>query len=807
MQPEFFKKTDLEIKETKEEECDCRKCITQTERKLKSNKGQVSINGLMHLLKDPAEFILKAADKPKKSSNHLYDSGTHDPNKSKDFQMFIFTRDEYQHFTKNKFLWENCLFEEMTETQTELEGRALLLIMEILYQADYQEYLLNCRDILKKIKGVKGLTEKMQDLMIELETPILEDTHKTEEFVMLRDRKNKLRQELIELKEKNAIMQSKYKEKHGEVLIKISQWWKLSQIVSDIHNIKKITLAETLSSLRKSITKEGIEIRRLGVMIFDKLCFSLESEERALYGLIIMSIAENSIWNTKLGEYIKFFKLEHSRHWNDQLTRHNKPIFRFNNKMNLDPIRLYESAAGTADSFQPKLALASVLFPKLDRKQGIAVVGNDLDRVGNTNESQKRLSTNSKILTDTESTENFSEESSVAGYFGEISGRKNHMKAEKLRSVCLLENNVTGLKGAFIQIKKFENQFLEWLDDYSRPIWEFNFILDGKRVGPLEMLILLKALNTKKYLLDMKVLVGWYFSFYRQSKANSKKAKKEEKPEGKIKKTDNLDKSESQKKKLDSKDQNGFIDSARLSQSNAKKRRSTQFSKKSSQIELKFEKFTKEELTSLSNFSKSHYSEGWKILELLGQLKQNLIENIKDETVLNNKYFLEILPQKGVPMLIKFAQYLNQQYSTRFINSSRDLDSLQEEILECIETNRWLILDLHCLTPRLFEEIERCCRLRKSSNQSSLHTFQLFIVSDPERRLYDNLAPEIRMKFRYYKMKMEITFTELSVLATRCFGGCLMVENMPQQTIFENYIDLFISPMFGKTIHLNYDDL
>ena len=432
--------------------------------------------------------------------------------------MFMFTPNEYSDFKQNLFLWENCLFEEIKETTSELEGRAVIMLMEHLEHSQYQTYLLNCRDILKKLKGVDSLSQKMMEMMAALEQPLLEDLHATEEFVMLRERKFKLESELAKLKSDNAQTRMNCQRQNSEVLQKITQIWELCHIVSELHQVQKVTLSEILSCLRKAIVNGRVELRALAVSVFDKLCFCLNSEERVLFGLLIMIVSENQNSKTKLGEYLNFFNLEHSKHWKNEKANRELPIFEFKNKMKLNTVKLFKSAAGTTDSSQVRVSLASMMFPPklLDSLPTQSKTGSDLDKT--TTQSDKHILTISKSNTEYDSQDNFTEDSVRNSHYDESSLQKSNSKAQKLKLISSLENQVTGLKGALIQVLKFKNQFFEWLEDVSRPIWFFNFMLDGKKVGPVEMLMILKVLNLEKYLLDLKVFIDWYFSHFRQKK-------------------------------------------------------------------------------------------------------------------------------------------------------------------------------------------------------------------------------------------------------------------------------------------------
>ena len=691
--------------------------MTQSNHSLKKN--QTAVNFLLSLIEDPVTQMHKIRkDLEKESLNFLNDS--EDWSRSAKFQLMIFTKDVYQEFIAIRVLRQHCLFEEFLERRSDLEGKLTLLFMELLKPDLHQSYLLNCREILKGIKRAKHLHRKMVDLVLKLEDDLIASASELGEFVSLRNDLSQCNVGLRNLKKKNAGILGTIRKEYNCFIQKIISMWRVALLICEYKTLRRVTIQEVLASLRKSISKRRhINLKRLSNFFFSIVKFSLETVERELLGAIFVFLVENSNFEVPIGQVIELALEEDSR-----FEAEGHPLMQLNQEMQVNENTTLNGFFNSVEHHKGDGSQSSLIFDHL-------ILKNMRWTMQTEQTSQSRVSTMMS---------NLGEESLSKERLSEAFTQEENLAAQKVNSVIFsqqqisrllrLEQRVHNLKGLVVEILKIENNFHEKTQDTSKPFWAFEFQLDGRRLDPIEMLLILKAVNFDKYLVDMGIFVQWYYSLLVLQKVPSKQ-------------------------------------SALPSESGS------EVSKPNRQFQ--FGNFSVEELAHLVFFSKRNYKETTKEFYILMNLEVDLTESIKQSQGTSQRYFIDSMPEEGLVYLKSLAQKKNVMYNFFYIYTENQMGELWRVLQKSKDENRWLIIELALFSLDIFKCLDQFMHTLDQQH-SSLHSFQIFIISPPNLHIFDIIPMKFRESFKYYRLAMKFPLSFTINKFFLCFKRILQVD-------------------------------
>lgn len=481
--------------------CDCTRCRNLTRFDNQTNSNQNAINHLLTLIKEPDQYIKQIYNEIEKESlNFLKD--TDDFSKSSKFQLIIFTKDNFKIFKENPDIKETCFFEEFLETRSDLEGKLNLLFMELLDSKMHQNYLLNCREIVKSIKKQKKIKKEMFEMVCSLDKPLIENNLILQEFVILRKDLNNCKKILENLKQKNFIIIKTMRRNYNQYIIKIIYLWRIIILICENKKLRRMTIQEVLENLRKSIENNNkVNLKKISDFFYDTVQFSLSVLERELLGTIIIFLIENTNVNIKIQQILDLAFIK-----DDKIKFKSHPLLDLNKEIHINKETILNGLFNLFENQNKHENQNSLIFDNLILKQMKTTLENnfsqssDISSMSLTFENEKSQSKEINYATN-----EFQKENKKEFFSGTIFTRKEINKLENLEKI------IKNFDGLVMEIMKIENTFYERFHDDNKPIWSFVFKLNKRQLGPLEMLIILKQLNFKKYLIDIGIFVQWYF--------------------------------------------------------------------------------------------------------------------------------------------------------------------------------------------------------------------------------------------------------------------------------------------------------
>lgn len=708
--------------------CDCTRCRNITQFKSDLTSNQNSVNHLLSLLRNPREYADQVYKKATKDSlQFLKEAEQYE--KKKKFKLIIFTKDQFEEFQQNEALSQNCLFEEFLENTSDLEGKLGLLFMELLNQKMHQNYLLNCREIIKKIKSQNHLKKEMAQILAELDSSLIEDRGVLGQFISLRGELEDCCRELHLLKKKNKLIIQEMRTSHVGFTSKITSLWKITMLICKQKNLRRLTVVEVLLFIRKLIGDEGrVNMQKITGFFFDCVKFGLRVEERELLGVFLIFLTENKNPKVSIERVMDLVLVKGKK-------TSGHPLFHLNDEIQINKDTLFNGLFNCQKQHHANEQKNSLIFDHLILKF--------IDSSEATKESNKTTPSSFSFEEDPQDSETKNEmrERSLVLELKKVN--LTRFSKTQIAGLADLQKKIKGFKNLINEIAKIENEFYERFFNENKPIWSFSFLVDNHKLGPLELLLILKVVNLEKFIFDVGIFVKWYFSFFIHLPLSSQKEV-----------------------------------------SNMEKLHVPGPDKEEPQIA--FQEFSREALLSLKKFVNHNYNENTKEFLILKDLKEHLIYNIKQGKLANYKHFVEAMPAESLVFFKSLARMRNVKYSYLYIYSNRQIEQLLAKLQETQEKNEWLFIEMSFFNLEVFGRLDHFIHLIEQS-QNSLLNFQIFIFTPPNLKVFDLIPAKFQESFKIYRLNMEFPLFYTSFKFLFCFEKFLQFPSQLQHFYYEQF--------------------
>lgn len=177
----------------------------------------------------------------------------------------------------------------------------------------------------------------------------------------------------------------------------------------------------------------------------------------------------------------------------------------------------------------------------------------------------------------------------------------------------------------------------------------------------------------------------------------------------------------------------------------------------------------------------------------------HLIENVKQGNKINYMHFIEAMPADGLIYLKSLVKKRNVIFNYFYLYSENQIPQLLQQLCESKENNEWLFIELSFYSNQIFKKLDYFINSLEEK-KNSLHSFQIFIISPPNLKIFDIIPMKYRESLKYYQLKIDfpLSFTISKFLL--CFENFLEFKQEINHYQFEELIRIMMHSSVSVTM-------